>query len=119
MRCRLEAARCNSCGKIAYPALQICPECRGREWETVTLSNSGKVITSTAVHVPPNDLQMEGPYAAAVIETPEGARLMVQVVDCDPSKVLPGMEVQLQFRRVRRDGHPGILCYGYKGVPVG
>jgi uncharacterized OB-fold protein len=53
----------------------------------------------------------------AVVETPEGARLMTQVVDCDPAMVAPGMEVALEFRLVRREGRSGILCYGHKAVP--
>jgi uncharacterized OB-fold protein len=44
---------------------------------------------------------------------------MVQVVDCDPATVRPGTEVTLEFRRIRREGRSGILCYGHKAVPVG
>ncbi len=84
----------------------------------MTLSRKAKVVTSTVVHVPPDDLLMEAPYAMAVVETPEGARLMAQVVDCDPETVLPGMEVSLEFRLIRKEGHGGILCYGHKGVPI-
>jgi len=117
-RFRLEASRCGGCGKIAYPARRICPECRGTEWETTRLSREGRVVTSTVVHVPPTDLTMEGPYAMAIVETPERARLALQVVDCDPATVMPGMQVKLEFRRIRREGSGGILCYGYKAVPA-
>jgi hypothetical protein len=116
-RYRLEAGRCRGCGKVIYPARRVCPACRGRELDPIRLSRRGTVVTSTVVHVPPNDLSMEAPYAAAVIETPEGARLSAQIVDCDPATVLPGLEVTLEFRLVRREGREGILCYGYKGVP--
>jgi uncharacterized OB-fold protein len=116
-RYRLEAGRCAGCGKVVYPARRICPACRGTEFETIQLSRRGRVITSTVIHVPPNDFLFEAPYAMAIVETPEGARLMTQVVDCDPSTVLPGMEVSLEFRRVRREGRSGILCYGHKAVP--
>jgi len=75
-------------------------------------------VTSTVVHVAPDEFQMEAPYAIAVLETPEGARFMAQVVDCDPATVGPGTEVALEFRRVRGEGHHGILCYGHKGVPI-
>ncbi len=118
-RYRLEAARCSGCGKVVYPARQICPSCRGVEFEKVTLSRKARVITSTVVHIAPDDFLMETPYAVAVIETPEGARLTVQVVDCDPSSVKPGTEVALEFRLIRKEGHEGILCYGHKGVPTG
>ena len=85
--------------------------------EAVKLSPKGTVVTSTVIHVPPDDFLNEAPYAMAVLETAEGARFMTQVVDCDPSTVLPGMEVDLEFRLIRKEGKSGILCYGHKGVP--
>jgi uncharacterized OB-fold protein len=53
-----------------------------------------------------------------VIETPEGARLMLQVADCDPAKVQPGLEVEFEFRKIRKEGSGGILCYGFKAIPA-
>jgi scaffold protein (connect acetoacetyl-CoA thiolase and HMG-CoA synthase) len=117
-RYRLEAVRCRACGKVAYPPRRVCPACRGTDLEKTALSPRGRVVTSTVIHVPPTDLLMQAPYAMAVVETPEGARLMVQVVDCDPAAVEPGMEVELEFRLIRKEGHGGILCYGHKGVPA-
>lgn len=117
-RFRLEASRCKGCGKVSFPPRRICPACRGTEREPTTLSWKGRVVTSTVVQVPPTEFQMEAPFAVAIVETPEGARLMTQVVDCAPSEVLPGMEVRLVFRRIRSEGHGGILCYGFKGVPA-
>lgn len=61
---------------------------------------------------------MEAPYVLAVVETPEGARMMVQVVDCDPASVEAGMMVALEFRLIRKEGKGGILCYGHKAVPA-
>ena len=117
-RVRLEASRCKGCGKVCYPKRPVCPSCRERDSETTYLSHEGTVITSTVIHVPPPDLTMEAPFAMALIETPEKARLMVQVVDCEPSSVTPGMNVALEFRRIRREGLSGVLCYGYKAVPT-
>jgi scaffold protein (connect acetoacetyl-CoA thiolase and HMG-CoA synthase) len=117
-RYRLEAARCSDCGKVTFPARRICPDCRGERSEKIVLTRAGRVVTSTVVRTPPEDLLNQAPYAVAVVETPEGARLMTQVVDCDPEQVLPGMEVSLEFRLVRKEGHGGIRCYGHKAVPV-
>jgi hypothetical protein len=85
---------------------------------SIALSRRGKVITSTVIHAAPTEFQMEAPYAMALVETPEGARLMVQVADCEPDDVAPGREVTLEFRRIRKEGRSGILCYGHKAVPV-
>ena len=117
-RFRLEASRCHSCGKVAYPVRPVCPSCRGSEADRIELTRKARVVTSTVIHVPPTDFDTQAPYAIAVVETPEGARLMVQVVDGDPSEVGPGTEVSLEFRKIRREGHSGILCYGFKGVPT-
>jgi len=117
-RLRLEASSCKSCGIVAYPRRNVCPKCRTTELETKMLTHGGKVVTSTVIHVAPTDLAMEAPYAMAIVETPEKARLMVQVVDTEPGDVQPGMEVRLEFRRIRKEGASGILCYGYKAVPA-
>jgi uncharacterized OB-fold protein len=117
-RFRLEAARCKSCGAVLFPARRVCSACRGKELEPAKLSRKGKVITSTVVHVAPSDFTMEAPFAVALVETPEKARLMVQIADCDPGEVQPGMDVTFEFRRIRKEGASGILCYGFKGVPA-
>ncbi len=118
-RFRLEAAKCKGCGAVNYPVRQVCSSCRGKDLEPTALSRKGKVVTSTVVHVAPDDFMMEAPYAMAIIETPERVRLMLQVADCDPSQVKPGMEVDFEFRKIRSEGHSGILCYGFKAVPAG
>jgi len=115
-RYRLEGSRCEGCARVVFPARRVCPSCRKREMRSVNLSRRATVISSTVVHVAPPEFQNETPYALALIETPEGARMMAQVVDCNPAKVRPGSEVALEFRRIRAEGRGGILCYGYKGV---
>ena len=117
-RYRLEAGRCGNCGRVVYPKRTICPDCRGTEWEDLELSHHGKVVTATVVHVAPDDLTMEAPYVVAIVEVPEGPRMMAQIVDCDPASIVPGTEVELEFRKIRSESHHGILCYGYKGVPA-
>lgn len=117
-RLRLEAARCRECGNVHYPPKTVCSSCRNRTFETLTLTKRGTVLTSTVIYIPPDDFLFEAPYAIAVVETPEGARFMAQVVDCDPTVVGPGTEVHLEFRRIRKEAESGILCYGYKAVPT-
>lgn len=117
-RYRLEAGRCEDCGKVSFPARTICPSCRGTNIASITLSRRATVVTSTVVRVPPDEFLMEAPYAVALLDTPEGARFMAQVVDCEPEEVVPGMEVELEFRLIRKEGDTGIRCYGHKGVPA-
>jgi uncharacterized protein len=117
-RYRLDAGRCAACGHVDLPRRRVCPECRGTDMVSVRLARRGTVITATVIRVPPDELIPEAPYAIAIVRTTEGATLMAQVVDCEPDDVVPGMELSLEFRKIRREGHGGILCYGHKGVPV-
>jgi hypothetical protein len=52
------------------------------------------------------------------VELNEGVRLTAQIVDCDLDALAMGQDVRLEFRRLQADGEAGILCYGYKCVPV-
>ncbi|HEY4659104.1 MAG TPA: Zn-ribbon domain-containing OB-fold protein [Gemmatimonadaceae bacterium] len=117
-RYRLEAGRCRACGHVAFPGRRICPSCRSADCEKLRLTRRGTVVTSTVIHVSPSEFTFETPYAMAVVETPEKARLMAQVVDCDPHTIGPGTDVTLEFRLIRREGRGGILCYGHKAVPA-
>jgi len=117
-RFRFEAGKCKNCGKVVFPKRKICPECRGREFEDINLARRGKVITKTVINVSPDEFMMEAPYVMAIVESPEGARYTAQIVDCEASEVKPGLDVNLEFRLIRKEGLSGILCYGHKGVPA-
>jgi hypothetical protein len=58
------------------------------------------------------------PYGAGIVSLPGDVQVTAQIVDCDPGTLAIGDRLRLEFRRVRQDGESGILCYGYKLVPV-
>jgi uncharacterized OB-fold protein len=116
-RYRLEAAKCASCGKIYYPPRRVCP-CGGREFETVELPNTGKVVTYTIIRVGPSDFVEEVPYGLGIVELDGGVRLMAQLVDVPLEEIKTGMPVRLEFRKIYQEGEAGIICYGHKAVPA-
>lgn len=118
-RYRYEAASCSGCKKIFFPPRVVCSECGSREFESTTLSKTGKLDTFTIIRVAPTGFEDEAPYAVGVVSLPEGVKLTAQVVDGDPEQLSIGDEVRLEFRKVQQDGHAGVLCYGYKFVPSG
>ncbi len=65
--------------------------------ETINLSRRGRVVTSTVVRTPPDDLLMEAPYAMAVVETPEGARFMTQAMSSAPGHKYGGIRTALHL----------------------
>ena len=117
-RYRLEAGKCTSCGRIHFPPRVVCMECGKRSFEMVHLSGKGKVLTYTVIRVPPSEFVDEAPYAVGVVELDDGVRLTAQIVDCDFNDLSIGMPVKVEFRRIQEEGEAGVICYGYKFVPV-
>jgi uncharacterized OB-fold protein len=117
-RYRLEAAKCKGCSKVMYPPRLVCPECKGKEFETEVLPTDGKVLTYTIISVGPTGFTDETPYALGIVELTNGVRLMSQIVDVDLDKLSVGMPVRLEFRRLQEAGKSGILQYGHKCVPA-
>jgi uncharacterized OB-fold protein len=115
-RMRLEAAKCRGCGFIAFPPRLVCPQCAGQSFETFRLKAEGKILTYTIIHVAAEAFSTQTPFAVAIIETEEGARLTAQVVDCANNDIAIGKKVKLMTRLIQKEGHAGILQYGYKAV---
>ena len=113
-RYRLEAAQTES-GDIFFPPRVVYPG--GVEAKPITLADSGRVLTFTVIHTPPAEYSDLSPYALAIIELDDGARILAQIADVDTEKVEIGMRVKIEFRKMRTEGEEGLLCYGYKAVP--
>ncbi|MCG6959076.1 Zn-ribbon domain-containing OB-fold protein [bacterium BMS3Abin03] len=115
-RYRLEASKCRSCGNVSFPPRLICPECKSREFETIKLSDEGKILTYTIIRVASDAFSKITPFAIAVIAVDNGARLMTQIADSPIDKVKIGEKVKLVFRKIQDEGKSGLHCYGYKAV---
>jgi uncharacterized OB-fold protein len=117
-RYRYEAAKCKGCGAVWFPPRLICAECGKREFEQVVLSKTGKVKTFTVIRVAPTEFSDEAPYAIGVVELDGGVTIQCQIVDCLPEDLKTGMPVKIEFRKVKQEGHAGIINYGFKAVPA-
>jgi len=115
-RYRLEAAKCNGCGKIYFPPRLVCGVCKSRTFETLPLRDEGKVLTYTVIHVPPSPFADQVPYIMGIVELDDGVRITAQIADCEPEDVQVGMQVKVEFRKIQEDGKAGIIQYGYKCV---
>ncbi len=115
-RYRLEAAKCQGCGKVFFPPRRVCDKCRGESFETVKLPREGKLASYSTVHVTTNAFADESPIIVGIIELDGGTKLTAQVADCEQDELEIGAPVRIEFRRVQRDGESGVLCYGYKAV---
>ncbi len=117
-RYRLEAAKCSNCGAASFPPRLVCPECKGRAFQTIRLSEEGKLITFTVVRVGADKFSRETPFAVGIVELDHGVRLTTQITDADLNSLKIGQKVKLVFRKIQDDGRAGIHCYGYKAITL-
>jgi uncharacterized OB-fold protein len=81
-------------------------------------SGRGTVYAHTVIHAPPEGFESFSPYAVAIVQLNEGPKVTSQVVDCKPEDVYIGMSVEACFRKLRDQGHDGIIVYGFKFRPT-
>ena len=118
-RYNLVGSKCNTCGDIFFPARVVCPNCRRKgKLEPFQFSGKGKIYTYSAIRSPPDNFKKMAPYAVAVIELEEGAKLTSQLVDCDVDNIEIGDPVEMVFRRISEDGPDGVISYGFKFKPI-
>jgi uncharacterized OB-fold protein len=117
-RYRLEANKCLKCGTVYFPPRLICASCKSRELEQTKLSETGKILSFTVIRVPPQQFVDQAPYSVGIVELDDGVKLTGQIVDCDFEKLEIGQKVKIEFRKLFSEGESGILCYGYKFVPL-
>ncbi len=81
------------------------------------LGRDGKLVTWTVVYVPPAGHEQSAPYAVGIVEVSGGKRVTVQIVDCDPNTLRPGLHVRLVLRKSVSAARDEVIPYGIKAVP--
>ena len=112
----LEATQCTACNKIHYPKEYLC-SCGSQQFETISLSGKGKLLTFTQVLNPPERFKDMAPYCVGIVELAENVKITAQITDADLSELKIGMPVQAVFRKLYKEGEQGIIHYGIKFVP--
>ncbi len=117
-RYRLEASKCLKCGHINFPPRLLCPECKTNKFETIKLSDEGKLLTFTVVRVSSDRFSKETPFAVGIVELNDSVKVTTQIADVDVDELKIGQRVKLIFRKIQDDGKAGIHCYGYKAIAI-
>ena len=99
---RLAVPRCTTCGAFRLPPLPLCSVCQSEGVEWVELPGTGTVYSYTVVrHALHPDLAPVVPYVSGIVELDgtqgEGARMLVNIIDCDPEEIEIGTPVQIVF----------------------
>jgi len=105
-------------GFISLANRYVSPESGAKVFENINLSRTGKILSYTIIHTPADDYKLLSPYAVAIIETDDGARLTAMITDTAFEDVQIGASVELVFRKIKEEGKSGIINYGYKAVVI-
>jgi uncharacterized OB-fold protein len=114
---RYELQKCDSCGRVRYPAIPLCPHCLSRSFTWIESPGQGKVYTFTVVgRAPAPAFEAFTPYVVALVDLDEGVRVMGNIIDCAVGDVEIGLPVQVTFQEVE-DGVvlPQFTPTGYGG----
>lgn len=92
--------RCTDCAAWRYPPAPVCPRCATTAAAWTPTSGAGRihsfVIYHRAFHLA---YVAEVPYAVALVELDEGARLLLRVVDCPLAILTIGARGEIRFIR--------------------
>ena len=104
----LRIQRCGGCGALRHPPGPMCPACgaaqreRGGESGYVVAAGTGEVYSYVVHHHPPVPGKAL-PLVIALVELPEGVRVMADMPGTDPARVHVGMPVRIGFDRIDDD----------------
>lgn len=80
----LRIQRCRSCSRHYFYPRPDCPHCAGRDTEWVPAAGTATLYSYVINHRPAPGFADEGPYVIAVVELPEGVRMMSNIVNVEP-----------------------------------
>lgn len=90
---------CTACERAVWYPREVCPRCGGTGMDWRPAQGTGSVHAVSVQHQPgPGRRAEDGPYAVALVDLPEGVRIMGNVIGCPPEEVTVGMAVRLAWR---------------------
>lgn len=92
---KVYATKCLKCGKLYFPPVADCSNCRASNVEWVGLSNEAEIETFTHVVVRPTSFQDFKPYTVVIGKLKEGVRVLAWLTGVKLSEIKPGMKVKL------------------------
>jgi uncharacterized OB-fold protein len=94
---KLMTGKCLKCGKIHLPPRPLCDTCYGTQFEWMPISNKGKLLTYTIIHIAPTQFQNLTPYTIGIIELENGLKLPGMIQDVPQEQLRIGMTISIDF----------------------
>lgn len=95
---RLLLQWCNGCDTAVYYPRELCPSCLYADLGWREAAGLGQVYSYNVMHRPGTPFMADRvPYVIALVDLEEGARIVTNVVNCDPADVQVGMAVRVTW----------------------
>jgi uncharacterized OB-fold protein len=89
---------CPACARFFWYPREVCPVCLGEAVEWRPAAGTGEVYAVSVHHkTGPGRDPEDGPYAVALVDLPEGVRIMSNVVGVAPESVAVGTPVTVAW----------------------
>ncbi len=99
----LRIQRCGACGALRHPPGPMCPACgEAGDGGYVVAAGTGEVYSYVVHHHPPVPGKRL-PMVVALVQLPEGVRMVGEMPGADPAQVRIGLPVRVTFARVDDD----------------
>jgi uncharacterized protein len=95
----LRIQRCGGCGALRHPPGPMCPACGAAKPEYVVAGGTGEVYSYVVQHHPPVPGK-QLPIVVALVQLPEGVRMVGELLGVAPERVRIGLPVRTEFVRV-------------------
>ena len=98
---KLLIQHCLDCGAYQFYPQAHCRGCLSDRLDWVESKGTGCVYSYSVVHRAPSAaFDKDAPYTVALIDLPEGCRMLSNVVEVGPEEVRIGMEVEVVFEEI-------------------
>jgi uncharacterized protein len=95
----LRIQRCGTCGALRHPPGPMCPACGAARPGYVVAAGTGEVYSYVVQHHPPVPGKTL-PIVVALVQLPEGVRMVGELLGVGPERVRVGLPVRVEFVRV-------------------
>jgi hypothetical protein len=98
-RHELRIQRCGECGALRHPPGPVCPGCGAAKPDYVVAAGTGEVYSYVVHHHPPVPGR-QVPFVIALVQLPEGVRMVGELLGAGPGQVRIGLPVRAEFVRI-------------------
>jgi uncharacterized protein len=95
----LRIQRCGGCGALRHPPGPMCPACGAAKPDYVVAAGTGEVYSYVVQHHPPVPGK-KLPIVVALVQLPEGVRMVGELLGVGPERARIGLPVRAAFVRV-------------------